>query len=172
MPCCVRFLMRALSFIRINSQEDRRPKRNQKELNKIGARLCEQFQPPTCCNILFGVVCDWTMSRRNTTWWLCGTDRVPLLKVVHNFSGFHDLQCFFMLFFRPSKSLKVSNCLRTCKHLLVDVRLVRDVAKAIWHVAGSLEGVSWHDEMNVDNRTWHFLKRSPLELFLLFTPCC
>ena len=78
---------------------------------------------------------------------------MPLLKVVHNFSGFHDLQCFFMLFFRPSKSLKVSNCLRTCKHLLVDVRLVRDVAKAIWHVAGSLEGVSWHDEMNVDNRT-------------------
>ena len=61
---------------------------------------------------------------------------------------------FFMLFFRPSKSLKVSNCLWTCKHVLVDVRLVRDVAKAIWYVAGSLESVSWqHDEMNVDNRT-------------------
>ena len=95
--------MRALSFIRINSQEDRRPKRNQKELNKIGARLCEQFQPPTCCNILFGVVCDWTMLRRNTTWWLCGTDRVPLLKVVHNFSGFHDLQCFFHVIFPTFK---------------------------------------------------------------------
>jgi hypothetical protein len=112
--------MRALSFIRINSQEDRRPKRNPKELNKIGARLCEQFQPPTCCNILFGVVCDWTMSRRNTTWWLCGTDRVPLLKVVHNFSGFHDLRCFFHVIFPTFKKsqgfeLPMDLQARTCR---------------------------------------------------------